>query len=59
MPVRWLMRADPCTVCRSESSPHSCGISVVQPVTVILTHTDAGTFVAAFPCAFSRAIRDA
>lgn len=51
--------ADPCPVCFSESQPHACPVSLAQPVTIAITHTNAGTFYCAFYCAFTRAIRDA
>jgi hypothetical protein len=62
MHPRWYMPAvpaDPCAVCGAERQPHACGITLTRPGGFALTVTDAGTFVTAFPLAFTRTVRDA
>lgn len=59
---RWYVPAvpsDPCSVCLSESHPHACSLALAQPYTVTFSDTEYGAVAAAFPCAFTRALRDA
>lgn len=50
---------DPCPVCLSDTPAHSCPVAFTQPHTVAYTYTDAGPVTHTYPCAFSRALRDA
>jgi len=59
VPVHGLVRPDHCAVCFSERSPHACSLTLAQPCTVAYAVTEYGTVAAAYPCAFSRALRDA
>lgn len=59
MPARWFLPSDPCAICGSELEPHACGLTITRPGTLDITLTGSGAYAVAYPCAFSRAIRDA
>lgn len=51
--------AVPCGICGTESEPHACGITLTRPGTLTIVESGNDTYAAAYPCAFTRAIRDA
>lgn len=64
MPSRWVLPADPCTVCvaharsvaeraRAFALPHTCSRTLTRAFAIPVAGADA------YPCAFTRALRDA
>lgn len=68
MPPRWIMPtaavADPCAICVTVASPdacalpHVCSLTLTRPAFSLSVATADG-ITDAYPCAFTRALRDA